>query len=232
MQVMCFIPGFHSRIGRIPWRKWKCCWVVSDFLCDPTDCSPRVSSVCGILQARMLEWEWRDARMRESWILIQGIFLTQGSNLALLHCRQILYCLSHQGSPLSWRRKWQPTLVFLPGKIPWAEEPGGLYSPWGWKRVRNDLVTKQQQQQCVLMSNAESFPLLVLLTEKNYSYLGKIIFFKYGHNNSSGSTWYSRTLPLSHQEVEFVSCPLNLAFVSISINACGGSDTVWRPSLG
>ena len=30
--------------------------------------------------------------------LLQGIFLTQGSNLGLLHCRQILYYLSHQGS--------------------------------------------------------------------------------------------------------------------------------------
>ena len=28
--------------------------------------------------------------------LLQGIFLTQGSNLGLLHCRQMLYCLSHQ----------------------------------------------------------------------------------------------------------------------------------------
>ena len=28
-----------------------------------------------------------------------GIFLTQGSNPGLLHCRQILYHLSHQGSP-------------------------------------------------------------------------------------------------------------------------------------
>ena len=28
-----------------------------------------------------------------------GIFLTQGLSLGLLHCRQILYCLSHQGSP-------------------------------------------------------------------------------------------------------------------------------------
>ena len=27
--------------------------------------------------------------------LLQGIFLTQGSNLGLLHCRQILYHLSH-----------------------------------------------------------------------------------------------------------------------------------------
>ena len=31
--------------------------------------------------------------------LLQGIFLTQGSNLGLPHCRQILYHLSHQGSP-------------------------------------------------------------------------------------------------------------------------------------
>ena len=34
--------------------------------------------------------------------LLQGIFLTQGSNLhllCLLHCRQILHQLSHKGSP-------------------------------------------------------------------------------------------------------------------------------------
>ena len=30
--------------------------------------------------------------------LLQGIFLTQGSNLGLLHCRQIPYCLSQQRS--------------------------------------------------------------------------------------------------------------------------------------
>ena len=28
--------------------------------------------------------------------LFQGIFLTQGSNLGLPHCRKILYCLSHR----------------------------------------------------------------------------------------------------------------------------------------
>ena len=32
--------------------------------------------------------------------LLQGIFPTQGSNPGLLHCRQTLYRLSHQGSPL------------------------------------------------------------------------------------------------------------------------------------
>ena len=32
--------------------------------------------------------------------LLQELFPTQGSNLGLPHCRQILHCLSHQGSPL------------------------------------------------------------------------------------------------------------------------------------
>ena len=32
--------------------------------------------------------------------LLQGIFLTQGLNPGLLYCRQILYHLSHLGSPL------------------------------------------------------------------------------------------------------------------------------------
>ena len=32
--------------------------------------------------------------------LLQGIFPTQGLNPGLLHCRQILYHLSHQGSPI------------------------------------------------------------------------------------------------------------------------------------
>ena len=31
--------------------------------------------------------------------LPQGIFLTQGSNQGLIHCRWILYQLSHQGKP-------------------------------------------------------------------------------------------------------------------------------------
>ena len=39
-----------------------------------------------------------------SFSLLQGVFPTQGSNPGLLHCRQILYQLSHEGSPkiLEW----------------------------------------------------------------------------------------------------------------------------------
>ena len=39
---------------------------------------------------------------QECWsghFLLQGIFPTQKSNLGLPHCRQMLHCLSHQGSP-------------------------------------------------------------------------------------------------------------------------------------
>ena len=61
-------------------------------LCDPIDCSLPGSSVHGILHARILEWV--------AIPFSRGIFLTQGLNWGLLHCRQILYHLSHQGSPL------------------------------------------------------------------------------------------------------------------------------------
>ena len=36
-----------------------------------------------------------------SLFLLQGIFPAQGSNWGLLHCRQILYQLSYQGSPIN-----------------------------------------------------------------------------------------------------------------------------------
>ena len=42
---------------------------------------------------------------------------------------------------IPWRRKWQPTPVFLPGKIPWTEEPGRLQS-MGSQRVGHDLATE------------------------------------------------------------------------------------------
>ena len=54
----------------------------------------------GIFKARILEW------VAISYFLLQGIFLTQGSNLCLLHCRQILYPLSHQGSLSIPQWKW------------------------------------------------------------------------------------------------------------------------------
>ena len=54
------------------------------------DCSLPDSSAYGIFQARVLEWGF----------LLQGILLTQESNPGLLHYRQMLYSLSHQGSTI------------------------------------------------------------------------------------------------------------------------------------
>ena len=52
--------------------------------------------------------------------LLPGIFLTQGSNPGLLHCRQILYPLSHQGSPALARRfQWDRHQEALSGQR-WA----------------------------------------------------------------------------------------------------------------
>ena len=44
---------------------------------------------------------------------------------------------------IPWSRKWQPTPVFLLGKSHGQRSLEG-YHPWGHKRFRHDLVTKQQ----------------------------------------------------------------------------------------
>ena len=44
--------------------------------------------------------------------LLQKILPTQESNLGLPHCRQTLYCLSHQGSPLVLKRPIKIILNF------------------------------------------------------------------------------------------------------------------------
>ena len=62
----------------------------------PTLGDPMDYTVCGILQARILEWV--------AHFLLQGSFPIQGSNPGLPHCRWISCQLSHKGSPriLEW----------------------------------------------------------------------------------------------------------------------------------
>ena len=101
----------HSYCGRSCFRYEKVKMLVSQScltLCDPTDCSPPVFSVHGILQARIVGshslfhaavhgvlqfmGSQRVGHERLNWTdsLFQWIFLTQGSNLGLLHYRLIL----------------------------------------------------------------------------------------------------------------------------------------------
>ena len=62
-------------------------------LCHPMDYSLPGTSVHGIFQARISEVG--------CYFLLQGIVHTLGLNPGLLHCRQILYHLSHHGSPIN-----------------------------------------------------------------------------------------------------------------------------------
>ena len=79
-------------------RKWRCyksvsCSVVSDSL-QPV-CSPAGFSVHRILQTGIPEWV--------APFLSPEDLPDPGMELGLLHCRQILYNLSHKGSPkLFW----------------------------------------------------------------------------------------------------------------------------------
>ena len=77
-------------------------------LCNTVDCSPPGSSV------------HRDSPGKNTGVgchaLIQGIFPTQGSNPGLLHCRQILYHLSHQGSPNVTSKMQQSSWGYLNSK--------------------------------------------------------------------------------------------------------------------
>ena len=63
----------------------------------------KVTQSCPTLRPHGLDSPWNSAGQTigvGSISLLQGIFPTQGLNRRLLHCRQILYQLSYQGSPV------------------------------------------------------------------------------------------------------------------------------------
>ena len=79
-------------IGYVPAQSLSRVWL----FVTPWTAARQASLSMETLQARILELG--------CYVLLQGIFPTQGSNPGLPHCRQILYHLSHQGSPriLEW----------------------------------------------------------------------------------------------------------------------------------
>ena len=70
--------------------------------------------------------------------LFQGIFLTQESNQGLLHCRQILYQLSYQGSPSALvcpNQNDKSFINLLPSKV--------VYIIWNVARYRKEQKRKK-----------------------------------------------------------------------------------------
>ena len=56
---------------------------------------------------------------------------------------------------IPWRRKWQPTAVFLSGKFH-GQRTLVVCSPWGYNTVGHNLGDKQLQGELLLSSNAVS----------------------------------------------------------------------------
>ena len=86
--------------------------------------------------------------------LLQGIFPTQGLNPGLLHCRPILYQLSHQGSPRILEWVAYPLSSDLPDP---GIKPGSLASQ------ANSLPTELSEKR-IQQSNIESYSSLHPLT--------------------------------------------------------------------
>ena len=84
-------------------------------------------------------------------------------------CLWIQYHFRPNQCTFPWRRKWQPTPVFLPGKSHEQRSMVG-YSPWGRKRVRYNLLTEQQQMHLYWWASRSS-PVVV---EAQVTYLTKI----------------------------------------------------------
>ena len=112
-------------------------------LCDPMDCSPPGSSA-------HVASPGKNTRVG-CHALLRGIFPTQGLNPGLQHCRRILYCLSHQGSPriLEWI-----TYSFSRGSF-WPRNrtgvsciAGGFFTSWAIRGAQFDLRLSQKEPHC------------------------------------------------------------------------------------
>ena len=104
-----------------PSGKLMCCAV----LClSAQSCMTLRSPIYGSLPGSSVHWDSPGKNIGVGChALHQRIFPAQGLNLGLPHCRQILYCLSHQGSPRIL--EWVPS-PFLQGIFPTQELPQGL----------------------------------------------------------------------------------------------------------
>ena len=76
--------------------------------------------------------------------IAQIFAITQGASLGAPLVKSLTAMQETWVGKISWRRKWQPTPVFLPGEFLGQRSLVG-YSPWG-QESWTCLVTKQQQR--------------------------------------------------------------------------------------
>ena len=107
-------------------------------LCDHMYCSPPGSSVYSILQARILEWLAISSSNLIPAIVYIGFPRWLSGKESACQCRR--YGFNPPGRP-PWRRKWQPSPVFLLGKSH-GQRSLARYSPCGHKRIRHNWATE------------------------------------------------------------------------------------------
>ena len=133
MCLQCGRPGFDPLVGKVPWRrKWQ-----------PT---PVFLPGESHGQRSLVDYSPRVAKSQTPLSDFTSLhFSSKKSTCQCWRCR-----FNPWVRKIPWRRKWQPTPIFLPGK---SHRQGSLasYSPWGHKRVGHNLVTKQQQ--CYILSS-------------------------------------------------------------------------------
>ena len=96
-------------------------------LSDPMDHSPPGSSVYGIFQAKVLQWG--------------AIAFSAGGTSSKEPTCQFMRHWRHRFNPwvgnIPWRRKWQPTPVFLPGECHGQRRLAGYSS---WSHIVSDMT--------------------------------------------------------------------------------------------
>ena len=128
-------------------------------LCDPMDCSLPGSSFHGIFQARVLEWGaiafsmtsldrilksrditlWTKVYIGKAMDFLVVMYGCESWTIKKDECRRIdafeVWTSLSVFTFMHWRRKWQPTPVFLPGE---SQGRGSLVRCCLWGRTESD----------------------------------------------------------------------------------------------
>ena len=143
---------------------------------------------------------------------------------------------------MHWRRKWQPTPVFLPGQ---SQGQGSLVDCRLWGRTELDTTEATRQQQQIFLSLAFPFPLstslpFVFVYFSRTVYSSYIYYFPYGFLSLFFHLYYISVWPFPDLGViSFLQFP-SLGWLSSSLlkitshNTCGFSfpgDKLWNKDM-
>ena len=134
---------------------------------------------------------------------LQGIFPTQGSNLGLLHCRQILYHLSHLGSPRIDEMRWklqrlQLALVNRTGTV--------LLHDNAWLHIAQPPLQKLDELGCKVLPHLPYLPDLLPIYYHFFKHL-EFLQSKHFHNQQEAKNAFQEFI--KSQSTDFYTKGIN-----------------------